>query len=217
MTGEMLCEAVEHGNLHKVRRLLNNGVDVNYKDWSGSVLHIACRARNLTKIVRELLGHDNIDVNVKNKQGDTPLHDVAYYNRVQCLKELLCHPDIDITIKTADGMTAAEIAEQGGNKECIKHLKEFQEGKFVQMKRKYGRSLENKLAEANRLLSDAIQAEDFATASILKATRDNLMDLLKKKAGGIDTSNENQKIKSSDENNKKQKQNKPLKNNTKKT
>ncbi|XP_028782499.1 vacuolar protein sorting-associated protein 27-like isoform X1 [Neltuma alba] len=71
-TGEGLREAIKNGDAASVRKLLNQGVDANYRDKQGlSLLHLAA-VFNQTDIVFILMDA-GASLEYKNAQGETPL------------------------------------------------------------------------------------------------------------------------------------------------
>ena len=72
---ESLIEAAKRGDLDEVKRLIENGADVNIKDNDGDTpLHYAASGGHLDVV--KFLVENGADVNAKDKYGRTPL-DVA--------------------------------------------------------------------------------------------------------------------------------------------
>ncbi|XP_027919736.1 vacuolar protein sorting-associated protein 27 [Vigna unguiculata] len=72
VSGEGLREAIKNGDIDAVKKLLNEGVDANYKDKQGlSLLHLAA-VFNQTDIVFTLMD-SGANLDYKNPQGETPL------------------------------------------------------------------------------------------------------------------------------------------------
>ncbi|MED6193500.1 hypothetical protein PIB30_020115 [Stylosanthes scabra] len=70
--GEGLREAIKNGDVAAVKKLLNEGVDANYRDKQGlSLLHLAA-VFNQTDIVFILM-ESGASLEYKNAQGETPL------------------------------------------------------------------------------------------------------------------------------------------------
>ncbi|KAF7837608.1 Vacuolar protein sorting-associated protein 27 [Senna tora] len=70
--GEGLREAIKNGDVAAVKKLLNEGVDANYRDKQGlSLLHLAA-VFNQTDIVFILMD-SGASLQYKNAQGETPL------------------------------------------------------------------------------------------------------------------------------------------------
>jgi len=98
--GELL-KAANIGNLEQVRKLLDNGVDVNEKDDNNwTPLHMAA-CSGYANCVRELVEH-GADVNLKNKRDSTPLNLAVFNNRIECVHELIKH-GADINTKNKNG------------------------------------------------------------------------------------------------------------------
>ncbi|KAI4335135.1 hypothetical protein L6164_013809 [Bauhinia variegata] len=71
-SGEGLREAIKNGEIVAVKKLLNQGVDANYRDKQGlSLLHLAALF-NQTDIVFTLMD-SGASLDYKNAQGETPL------------------------------------------------------------------------------------------------------------------------------------------------
>ncbi|XP_004508058.1 uncharacterized protein [Cicer arietinum] len=72
VNGEGLREAIKNGDVAAVKKLLNEGVDANYRDKQGlSLLHLAA-VFNQTDIVFILMD-SGASLEYKNAQGETPL------------------------------------------------------------------------------------------------------------------------------------------------
>jgi ankyrin repeat protein len=73
-----LIEAVDYGRLDAVHHFLENGADVNARDFRGdTALHKTANIfGDQVAIARVLIEH-GADVNAVNKEGRTPLHDVC--------------------------------------------------------------------------------------------------------------------------------------------
>lgn len=84
---ENLLEAAKLGNLPKVKRLLDAGAEVNFKNKDGITALMVASARGHTEIVQALLAK-GAEVNTQDKDGVTAL---MYANTVDHreVKELL--------------------------------------------------------------------------------------------------------------------------------
>ncbi|WP_297276777.1 ankyrin repeat domain-containing protein [uncultured Brachyspira sp.] len=98
-----LFEAIENGDVNKVKELISGGIDVNSVNSEGwSALHIAVKANN-SAILRELLSHKRINMNSKlpadtvltegdnvwYADGQTPLLLASYYGYSDIVTMLL--------------------------------------------------------------------------------------------------------------------------------
>ena len=95
-------------NIGNIKKLINNGLDINKLDKDGNTLIInAVRYDN--KLLVQLLLENGADVNIKDRNGDTILsialfyiHEYGYDENI--LTELLKY-DIDVNIKNKNGET----------------------------------------------------------------------------------------------------------------
>jgi len=95
--------AAEKGDLARVQKELDKGVNVNAKDWMGyTPLHLAT-----TKEIAELLIAKGADVNAKDDYGKNPLH----LADTKEIAELLIAEGADVNAKTNDGWTPLDLAD----------------------------------------------------------------------------------------------------------
>lgn len=116
-----LQEAANNGEIESVKKLLNEGAEIDSKNIFGETsLHIAAR-----------MGHDRVidvllekaaKVNSINNSGETALHIVAQTNHVSSLERLLTTPEIDVHSKDREGNTALHLAAQVGNQDVMDKL-----------------------------------------------------------------------------------------------
>ena len=70
-----LCWAASEGDLHEIKRLTANGMDLNESDYDGrTALHLAA-AEGHQAIISYLL-ENGCDPNVKDRWGNTPTHEI---------------------------------------------------------------------------------------------------------------------------------------------
>lgn len=102
------------GDLDRVCKLLNKGINVNSTDKSGyTALHYAVRSGDLS-IVKTLI-NAGADVNVKTKAGQaTPLHRAAAAGHAEVVKCLLDR-GASLGAVDADGRTALHRAAEGNH------------------------------------------------------------------------------------------------------
>merc|ERR1712013_737290 len=111
---DKFVKACEFAPIRIVRKMINNGVDVNGYN---------------TDIVTLLLSHPDIDLG-KTTTDDkyNGLHAGCQNNSVECVKLFLRHPKCNsdiVTSRDVDGNSAEIIANEEGNHECVRLVREF--------------------------------------------------------------------------------------------
>jgi len=112
--------AAEKGDLARVQKELDKGVDVNAtkKDGTTPLHHAAWEGH---KEIVELLIAKGADVNAKSDDGYTPLHDAAWEGQKE-IAELLINAGADVNAKNDDGTTPLHYAIDDGHKEIVELL-----------------------------------------------------------------------------------------------
>jgi len=124
-----LLKASEKGDVEKVKKLLEEGADVNAKDFLGfTSLHLA--ASNGHFNVVKLLIEKGADVNAKVRGGSTPLHLAASNGHFNVVKLLLEHGS-DPDIKNIWGNTAIDLARTNRHYDIVKLIEEFKSFKIL--------------------------------------------------------------------------------------
>jgi ankyrin repeat protein len=118
-----LIRAAEGNDINQVKRLLEEGVDVNARDsfTAAPALIHASRNGNL-QVVRVLL-EKGADVNAKNKHGFTALIQASMYAHPDTAR-LLLERGADVNAKDNMGSTALIYAAEVGRLDCAKVLLE---------------------------------------------------------------------------------------------
>jgi ankyrin repeat protein len=115
-------QAIEDGNIKKVKELINQGIDINIKNNHGNIALIDASCYGEKEIVKLLLNHPNIDVNIQSDYGYTALINASYKRHKEIVKLLLNHPNIDVNIQDNFGYTALMYASRDGYNEIIELL-----------------------------------------------------------------------------------------------
>ena len=101
-----LIRACQNGDLRAVKKLINEAIDVNFKDKNGyTALMYACTLGH-DKIVKYLLNAPGIDVNLKNERGSTALMYACSEGNDKAVAFLLKAPGIDVNLRNSGGNTA---------------------------------------------------------------------------------------------------------------
>lgn len=102
-------QAIIKGNINEVKRLIQNGADINQLDskMGNSPLHIAAQTDH-SHIVKYLI-QKGAFVNIQApKSGFSPLMIATWYSKPQNIKELFEAEDLNINLKTPQGLTAEQ-------------------------------------------------------------------------------------------------------------
>jgi hypothetical protein len=117
---EGLIEAASRGDLEKVKRLLNEGADVNAKNKYGQTpLHWAATWGHLDIV--KLLVDRGADINAKDEDGETPLHWAAANDHLDVV-EFLLDRGADVNAKSGYGQTPLHWAATYSRLDIVKLL-----------------------------------------------------------------------------------------------
>ncbi|CAG9323297.1 unnamed protein product [Blepharisma stoltei] len=70
---DQLISAIQKGSIDDIKKLINQGVDLNHKDRNGSTAIYSCSNDEQLNIARFLLSQGSA-LNISNIRGNTPLH-----------------------------------------------------------------------------------------------------------------------------------------------
>ncbi|MHC4155680.1 MAG: ankyrin repeat domain-containing protein [Planctomycetota bacterium] len=103
-----LHRAAKKGDVEEVKRLLDQGADLEARDKAGSTpLHLGSYTGRYEVV--KLLIAAGADLNAKDDWGSTPLHD-AIYSRRRDVAELLIAKGADVKIRNKSGETPLSLA-----------------------------------------------------------------------------------------------------------
>eukprot|EP01124_Arcella_intermedia_P019342 TRINITY_DN26655_c0_g1_i1.p1 TRINITY_DN26655_c0_g1~~TRINITY_DN26655_c0_g1_i1.p1 ORF type:complete len:251 (+),score=55.72 TRINITY_DN26655_c0_g1_i1:31-783(+) len=104
--------AAERNNVKRLEELIQDGADVNERDWDrGSTpLHFACAAGNLDAI--ETLLEYAADINAQNKHGRTPLHCLISERYDKIALWLIQYQNADPHIQDKRGVSSFDLAQR---------------------------------------------------------------------------------------------------------
>ena len=116
-----LIYAVKKGNVNAVKKLLNNGANVNQNIGNGSSPLIQASSNGNLELVKLLLAK-GANVNKASKEGWTPLYEASYEGHPYVVKVLLAAPGIDVNKADKFGKTPLYGASYLGHTEVVKVL-----------------------------------------------------------------------------------------------
>lgn len=116
-----LIDAAWRDNLKLVRKLLDEGADVNSKTDSGETALMMALSPDRIQMAKLLLSR-GIDVNAGTTRGKTALFQAAANGNTKLVR-LLLDKGADVHAKTEWGLTALAIAQKNGYKDVVGLLK----------------------------------------------------------------------------------------------
>jgi hypothetical protein len=118
---EDLLEAAERGELGKVKKLLDEGADVNARssEWWTTPLHLAAAGGHLSVV--KLLVERGADVNARDKDGWTPLRLAALKGHLDVV-EFLVERGADVSAKNKEGKTPLDLARKRKHSDVVNFL-----------------------------------------------------------------------------------------------
>lgn len=112
--GASIHQAAVDGNVARVKKLLDEGADINEKNRMLQYTPLHGAARNGRTEVVKLLVERGADINAKEKSGMTPLILAAKYNHKEVV-ELLIAKGADINVISRGNENAYSTAKKAGN------------------------------------------------------------------------------------------------------
>jgi len=123
-----LIDACLMDNDKKVRQMISEGVDINWRNENGATALMYAMWHGITEVVSILLGCADIKIDARNRCGETALHWACWRNSVEGVQLFLTHPTCTqyiVRMKNKCGDTAEMMAENRGNRECVRLVREF--------------------------------------------------------------------------------------------
>ena len=117
----LICYVVS-GDTVGLKKLIDAGADVNFKDHEGASPLSVASCFGYMDIVK-LLIEAGADVNIKSKHGGTPLMGAAFNNKIGVVKKLI-DAGADVNIANDAGHTALSFAKYCKCDDSIKLLEE---------------------------------------------------------------------------------------------
>lgn len=115
-----LLQAALWGDSEEVKRLLNQGADVNAKDKDGRTALMAAAYKARVESLK-LLIDGGADVNAKDVKGRTALITASWEGHLEAM-ELLVYKGAEINTKDNDGNTSLMMASRNGSYKVVKSL-----------------------------------------------------------------------------------------------
>jgi ankyrin repeat protein len=120
--GQQLIDKCSSGDLAAVRKLLDDGVDVNWKDTEGRTALMWASAYGHAEVVKLLLDK-GAQIDVQNNGGGMALMWASVNGKVECVR-LLLEKGADMSLKCKDGLTAKDKAVEKGHVDIVQLLNE---------------------------------------------------------------------------------------------
>jgi ankyrin repeat protein len=116
---DAIHKAAYHGELQKVRDLLQKGANPDARDsFGGTALHAAMFQKNM-EVVKVLLDH-GCDINAQGTgNGYTPLHDAVWADNGEAVN-LLLDKGAKTNLKGKDGLTAYAKGQKEGKTKILR-------------------------------------------------------------------------------------------------
>lgn len=130
-----IWQATLDNDLSRVKKLLNNGCDINSTDSSGyTALHYAAR-NNHIDIVRFLISNGACVNCTTRAGGETPLHRAAYMGNLEII-QLLVSNGGSVLLQNNDGQTCLHKACQRDHYEIVRFILTYEpKVKFIKDKK----------------------------------------------------------------------------------
>jgi ankyrin repeat protein len=120
----LLLESIQNGNLEVVKKLIDEGINVNLMREGVTPLMVAS-SKGHTEIAEAIL-QAGVNINEKSDDGWTALHKAVSDQEKTAIIDLLMQSGIDIEAKDKSGKTALALAQEKGHREIARAIKKYQ-------------------------------------------------------------------------------------------
>eukprot|EP00468_Gymnochlora_sp_CCMP2014_P008108 CAMPEP_0167757550 /NCGR_PEP_ID=MMETSP0110_2-20121227/9985_1 /TAXON_ID=629695 /ORGANISM="Gymnochlora sp., Strain CCMP2014" /LENGTH=157 /DNA_ID=CAMNT_0007643747 /DNA_START=76 /DNA_END=549 /DNA_ORIENTATION=- len=153
-----LYRAANVGDLSRVKRLVQGGVDVNWKNkyWFGSTSMHKAAAMGRTAVVA-YLAETKANIEATDNRGYTPMHEAAMHGKTSVVT-YLAETKANIDAKTNKGETPLDFAYHCGQRDIMNFLQE--KGK-ERIKRHLERDLPCDLRMLHLNILNAVTTQDY--------------------------------------------------------
>lgn len=117
----VLMVATMNGNIAAVQWLLDEGANINCRDYQGFTPLMAASALDHKEILRELLKRD-ANASLRNQQGQTALHRAVFYGRISSVIYLSKVTNLKFYQRDKDGNTCFHLAAQKFHIRIIRYM-----------------------------------------------------------------------------------------------
>ncbi|KAI2489375.1 hypothetical protein MHU86_25218 [Fragilaria crotonensis] len=106
MTSLQMIRSAEEGDVVKVRKLLDEGANVNAQDTKGRTALYWASRNSLSDVTLEILKRDDVNVNAQDTKGRSALYWASRNSLSDVAIEILKREDVNVNVKDFDGQTA---------------------------------------------------------------------------------------------------------------
>ena len=118
---ELCIHAVNDRNAIELKKALDAGADVNYKDSDGkSLFYLASQtSNNMNQLLNELIMHENIDLSSRDLHESTPLHWACKLGLTPTVQSMLIKNPQAANMYDKNGAIPLLTAAYFGKKDCV--------------------------------------------------------------------------------------------------
>jgi ankyrin repeat protein len=120
--GKQLHDACKSGEIAAVRKLLDNGVDMNWKNTFGDTALIYASVHGHVEIIKLLLDR-GAQIDTRDNIEGTALMNACFHGKIDCVR-LLLDRGADTSLKDEDGIMAKDVAVENGKVDIVQLLDE---------------------------------------------------------------------------------------------